>query len=74
MQVIRALHILGQIAELLVGVGVVERRWDRDRRRRVTAMLDGERTGRAAAIAHAQAMAIQLAEIRALPESPERPW
>jgi hypothetical protein len=50
-----------------------ERRWDRDRRRRIAAMLERERTTRTAESGRVEAMAIQLAEIRALPEVVEPP-
>jgi hypothetical protein len=49
-----------------------ERIWNRDRSRRIAAMLERERTRRAAEIGWVEAMAIQLAEIRALPEALER--
>ena len=75
----RSLHILresldalGGVAEVLLGVGVVERRWNRDRKRRIATMLQRERQGAVVAIDHAKAMAIQLAEIRALPEARTR--
>jgi hypothetical protein len=45
-----------------------ERRWNRDRRRRIAAMLERERATRTAEIGWVENMAIQLAEIRALPE------
>jgi hypothetical protein len=45
-----------------------ERRWNRDRRRRIAAMLEREPGTRYAEIDRAQAMAIQLAHIQALPE------
>jgi hypothetical protein len=45
-----------------------ERHWNRDRRRRIAAMLERERATRTAGIGWVEAMAIQLAEIRALPE------
>ena len=48
-----------------------EHRWDRDRRRRIAEMLQSERASRVAAIDLIEAMAIQLAEIRTLPEAPE---
>ena len=76
----RPLYLLRQVAEIalgiaevLLGVGVVDRWSDRDRRRRIAAMLDRERSAHvAAAIVNAQAMASQLAEIQALPEAAER--
>jgi hypothetical protein len=49
-----------------------ERIWNRDRSRRIAAMLERERARRAAEIRWVEAMAIQLAEIRALPEALER--
>jgi hypothetical protein len=49
-----------------------ERIWNRDRSRRIAVMLERERTRRAAEIGWVEAMAIQLAEIRALPEALER--
>jgi len=70
---IRAGHLLWDVVERLLGVGVVERCRNRDRRRRIETMLERERSERAAAIDHAEAMTIQLAAIRALPEVPERP-
>jgi hypothetical protein len=45
-----------------------ERRWNRDRSRRIAEMLERERATVAATADWLQAMAIQLAEIRALPE------
>ena len=45
-----------------------ERHWNRDRRRRIAAMLERERAMRTAEIGWVEAMAIQLAEIRTLPE------
>jgi hypothetical protein len=45
-----------------------ERRWNRDRSRRIAHMLERERATVAATADWLQAMAIQLAEIRALPE------
>jgi hypothetical protein len=45
-----------------------ERRWNRDRRRRIAAMRERERATRTAEIGWVENMAIQLAEIRALPE------
>jgi hypothetical protein len=49
-----------------------ERMWNRDRSRRIAAMLERERERRTAEIGWVEAMAIQLAEIRALPEAFER--
>jgi hypothetical protein len=46
-----------------------ERRWNRDRRRRVAEMLRRERASFIAQIDCVEAMAIQLAEIRTLPEA-----
>jgi hypothetical protein len=46
-----------------------ERRWNRDRSRRIAAMRERERATRTADIGWVEAMAIQLAEIRALPEA-----
>jgi hypothetical protein len=48
-----------------------ERRWNRDRSRRIAVMVMRERAADAAEIDWVQAMAIQLAEIRALPEALE---
>jgi hypothetical protein len=48
-----------------------ERRWNRDRRRRIDQMLDHERAGNAAVLDWIDAMATQLAEIRTLPEAPD---
>ena len=48
-----------------------EQRWNRDRRRRIAVMLERERTAAAVKIDWAEEMALQLAEIRALPETPE---
>jgi hypothetical protein len=45
-----------------------ERRWNRDRSRRIAEMVERERATVAATADWLQAMAIQLAEIRALPE------
>jgi len=47
---------------------VGERRWNRDRRRRIAEMRQRERASFIANIGWVEAMAIQLAEIRALPE------
>jgi hypothetical protein len=46
-----------------------ERRWNRDRSRRIAAMVTRERATDGAEIDWVEAMAIQLAEIRALPEA-----
>jgi hypothetical protein len=48
-----------------------ERRWNRDRTRRINEMLHREHATLAAQCAWLEGMAIQLAEIRALPEAPE---
>jgi hypothetical protein len=50
-----------------------ERRWNRDRRRRIEAMLERELTSFAGVLDCAEAMTAQLAEIRSLPEAPD-PW
>jgi len=47
---------------------VCERRWNRDRRRRIAEMRQRERATFIANVDWIEAMAIQLAEIRALPE------
>jgi hypothetical protein len=52
-------------------VGARERRWDRDRRRRIAKLLERERATVAATADWMEAMAVQLAEIRALPEVTE---
>jgi hypothetical protein len=49
-----------------------ERRWNRDRSRRIAVMLERECAARTAEIGWVEAMAIQLAEIWALPEAPDR--
>jgi hypothetical protein len=49
-----------------------ERRWNRDRSRRIAAMLARERASLMDKVDWVEAMAIQLAEIRALPEAVER--
>jgi hypothetical protein len=46
-----------------------ERRWNRDRRRRIAEMLKRERSMLAANVDWLEAMAIQRAEIRGLPEA-----
>jgi hypothetical protein len=46
-----------------------ERHWNRDRRRRIAVMLERERATRTVEIGCVEAMALQLAEIRALPEA-----
>jgi hypothetical protein len=51
--------------------GVRERRWNRDRSRRIEKMLKREQSTVAATADWLEAMAIQLAEIRALPEAVE---
>ena len=48
-----------------------ERRWNRDRRRRIAEMLQRERSMLTANVDWLEAMAIQLAEIRGLPEAVE---
>jgi hypothetical protein len=48
-----------------------ERWWDRDRRRRIAAMLERERGTRIVEVDHDRAWAIQLAHIQALPEALE---
>jgi hypothetical protein len=48
-----------------------ERRWNRDRKRRVAAMLERERASLLAEVDWLEAMAMQIAEIRALPETVE---
>ena len=48
-----------------------ERRWDRDRSRRVAAMLARERASLADKMDYMDAMAMQLLEIRTLPEAVE---
>ena len=53
-------------------VAARERRWNRDRSRRIAEMLQRERSMMAANSDWLEAMAIQLAEIRALPEALER--
>lgn len=50
---------------------VRERRWNRDRSRRVAAMLQSERTTLVTRAEWLEAMAIQLAEIWTLPEAVE---
>ena len=45
-----------------------ERRWSRDRRRRIAEMRQRERASLIAQVDWVEAMAIQLAEIRMLPE------
>jgi hypothetical protein len=46
-----------------------ERRWNRDRRRRIAEMRRRERASVMARIDWVEAMAVQLAEIRTLPEA-----
>ena len=46
-----------------------ERQWNRDRRRRIAEMNRRERASFIAQIGWIEAMAIQLAEIRTLPEA-----
>lgn len=50
---------------------VQQRCWSRDRSRRIAAMLERERTIAMADLDRLEAMAWQLAEIRALPEALE---
>jgi hypothetical protein len=49
-----------------------DRRWNRDRRRLIARMLEQEHLSSALVLDWAEAMAVQLAEIRALPEAPDR--
>lgn len=49
-------------------IAVRERRWNRDRRLRIAEMQQRERTTFIAQVDWVEAMAIQLAEIRMLPE------
>jgi hypothetical protein len=49
-------------------IAVRERRWNRDRRRHIAEMLQRERATFIAQIDWVEGMAIQLAEIRMLPE------
>ena len=49
-------------------IAVRERRWNRDRRRRIAEMRQRERASFIAQVDWVEAMAIQLAEIRTLPE------
>jgi hypothetical protein len=50
-------------------IGARERCWNRDRRRRIAEMRRRERASFMAQIDWVEAMAIQLAEIRTLPEA-----
>ena len=50
-------------------LSVRERSWNRDRSRRIDAMLKRERAGAAATAEWLEAMAMQLLEIRALPQT-----
>jgi hypothetical protein len=52
----------------LVYIAVRERRWNRDRRRRIAEMRQRERATFIAQVDWVEAMASQLAEIRMLPE------
>lgn len=52
-------------------VAARERRWNRDRARRIADMLQRERLIRIATVGRLEAMAIQLAEIRGLPQTLE---
>ena len=49
-------------------IAVRDRRWNRDRRRRIAEMRQRERASFIAQVDWVEAMAIQLAEIRMLPE------
>jgi hypothetical protein len=51
-----------------VYIAVRERRWNRDRRRRIAEMRQRERATFIAQVDWVEAMASQLAEIRMLPE------
>ena len=51
-----------------VYIAARERRWNRDRRRRIAEMRQRERASFIAQVDWVEAMAIQLAEIRMLPE------
>ena len=53
-------------------LAVRDRWWNRDRSRRVSLMLQRERIARVAQVDWVEAMAVQLAEIRMLPEVPDR--
>jgi hypothetical protein len=50
---------------------VQERRWNRDRTRRIAKLRARDHEGRLAVIDRVDQMALQLAEIRMLPETPE---
>lgn len=50
-------------------IAVREQRWNRDRRRRIAEMRRRERATFMAEIGWVEAMAVQLVEIRALPEA-----
>ena len=52
-------------------LAALERRWNRDRARRIAKLRAGEHEGRLAVIEWVDQMALQLAEIRTLPETPE---
>jgi hypothetical protein len=54
-----------------VYLAVRECGWNRDRRRRMAAMLADERPELNVSVDQLDAMAVQLAEIRALPEAAE---
>jgi hypothetical protein len=54
-------------------LAVREQRWNRDRRRRIETMLERERLSRVMDCGVIEAMGLQLAEIRGLPEAVERP-
>jgi hypothetical protein len=51
-------------------LSVQERRWNRDRSRRIAELLQRDRSSLAVQIDWLEGMAIQLAEIRTLPEVP----
>lgn len=53
---------------------VQQRRWSRDRSRRIAAMRERERTIALADLDQLEAMARQLAGIRALPQALETQW
>lgn len=52
-------------------LAVCERRWNRDRAQRIAYMLERERLMRISTFDRLEEMAIQLAEIRCLPEALE---
>ena len=57
-----------------VYAAVQQRCWSRDRSRRIAAMLEHERAIAIAELDRLEAMASQLTEIRALPETLEPQW